>query len=86
MEKKEKTLHDHFAVIEKMLLTGFAVMLLPIFFESKLWTWVLMFLGFGIMAAACIYRNIYFKCPHCDSKLNVRGVPTYCPDCGEKLI
>lgn len=86
MEKKEKTLHDHFAVIEKMLLIGFAVMLLPVFFDSDLWTWIFMSLGFGIMVAACIYRNKYFKCPHCDSKLNVRGVPNFCPDCGEKLI
>ena len=85
METKEKTLHDHFAVIEKMLLTGFAVMLLPIFFESDLWTGILMFLGFGIMVCACIYRNKYFRCPHCGSRLNVRGVPAYCPDCGEKL-
>ena len=85
MKKDEKTLLDHFAVIERLILIGFAIMILPIFFHSALWTGILMFLGFGIMVAACIYRNRYFKCPHCGSRLNVRGVPTYCPDCGEKL-
>ena len=86
MDKNKKTLHDHFVIIERLIFVGFGIMILPVFFDSALWTGILMFLGFGIMVAACIYRNKYFKCPHCDSKLNVRGVPAYCPDCGEKLV
>lgn len=86
MEKKEKSLHEHLAVIERMFFIGFVIMMLPVFFQNDLWTGILMFLGFGIMAAACIYRNKYFKCPHCDSKLHIRSVPRYCPDCGGKLI
>lgn len=86
MKKKEKTLHDHLAVMERLLFIGFAIMVIPVFFTSDLWTGIFLFLGFGIMVAACIYRNKYFKCPHCDGKLNVRGVPKHCPDCGKELL
>ena len=86
MKKNEKTLHDHFRVTENLIFIGFIIMLIPALFHlSTLWTGILMFLGFGIMAAACIYRNKYYKCPHCGGKLNVRGIPKYCPDCGREL-
>ena len=86
MEKEDKSLHAHFAIIERLIWIGFAIMMLSVFFQNALWIGLLLFLGFGIMAAASIYRNKHFKCPNCGSRLNVRGVPNYCPDCGEKLI
>ena len=85
MKKKEKTLRDHLTVIEILFVVGFIIMNIPIFFQNDLWTGVFMFLGFGIMVAACIYRNKHFKCPHCEGKLHIRGIPQYCPHCGEKL-
>lgn len=84
--KKEKTIHDHFNIIQNLIFSGFIIMILPALISmSALWTGILMFLGFGVMAAACIYHNKYYKCPHCGSKLNVRGIPKYCPNCGKKL-
>ena len=85
MKKNEKNLHDHLAVVERLLLIGFIIMIIPIFFQNDLWTGIFLFGGFSIMVAACIYHHKNFKCPHCNSRLNVRGVPNYCPDCGEKL-
>ena len=87
MEKEKKTLHDHYAIIERLFLIGFIIMLLPILFQNDLWTWILMFLGFGIMVAAALYAKRHFRCPHCETTLNVRTkVPNYCPNCGEKLL
>lgn len=87
MKKDKKTLHDHFIVIENLFFIGSVIMLIPALFQDDLWTWILMFLGFLIMAAAAVYRVHFFKCPHCGSKLNhVRGVPKYCPDCGKELL
>lgn len=86
MKKEEKTLHDHYAVIERLFWIGFVIMLIPTLFQNDLWTWILMLLGFGIVVAACIYQNKHFKCPHCDSKLDPRRkVPNYCPNCGKSL-
>ena len=86
MKKEEKTLHDHFNIVQNLIFIGFAIMVIPAIIPmNALWTGILMFLGFGIMAAACIYQNKYYKCPHCGSKLNVRGIPKYCPECGQKL-
>ena len=36
MKKDEKTLNDHFAVIERMILIGFIIMILPMFFQNDL--------------------------------------------------
>lgn len=86
MKKEEKTLHDHFRIMENLIFIGFIIMVIPALFPMRtLWTGILMFLGFGVMVSACIYRNKFYKCPHCGSKLNVRGVPNYCPDCGKEL-
>lgn len=86
MKNSEKTLHEHFVVIENLFFVGFVIMMIPVLFQDALWTGILMFLGFAFMAAACIYRAKHFKCPHCDSRLGgVRGVPKYCPDCGKEL-
>ena len=86
MEKEGKTLQEHFAIIERLLWIGFSIMMLSMFFQNALWIGMLLFLGFGVMVVACVYHNKYLKCPHCGSRLNVRGVPNYCPDCGEKLV
>ena len=86
MKKEEKTLHDHFVIMENLFFIGLVIMVIPTLFQDALWTWILMFLGFAVMVAAVIYRNKFFKCPHCGSRLNhVRGVPKYCPDCGKEL-
>ena len=86
MQNEEKNLHYHYAVIERLFWIGFIIMVIPVFFTSDLWTGIFLFVGFGVMVAAVIYRNKFFKCPHCDSRLNVRGVPKHCPECGEPLF
>ena len=86
MKKEEKTLQDHLVLIEWLFLIGFVIMILPVFFTSDLWTGIFLFLGFGIMVAACIYSNKYFKCPYCEAKLDPRTkVPHFCPNCGKEL-
>lgn len=86
MKKEGKTLHDHFRIMQNLIFTGFIIMIIPALISmSGLWTGILMSLGFCVMAAACVYQHKYYKCPHCGSRLNVRGVPNYCPDCGKKL-
>ena len=87
MKKEEKTIHDHFRIIQNLICIGFIIMIIPaVISMNGLWTGILMFLGFGVMAAACIYNYKYYKCPHCGGRLNVRGVPNFCPDCGKEIV
>ena len=87
MKKEEKTLQDHLRTIETLFLIGFIIMIIPAIISMRaLWTGIFMFFGFGVMAAGCIYHYKYYKCPHCGGRLNVRGVPKYCPDCGKELV
>ena len=87
MDKDKKTLHDHFRIMQNLVFIGFIIMIIPALFPlNGLWTGILMFLGFGVMAVSCIYHYKYYKCPHCGGRLNVRGVPKYCPDCGKELV
>lgn len=85
MDKKEKTLHEHFVVIENLLFTGIALILASLLFQDTVLFWIIWGLGLLIAVSGGVYRSIYFKCPHCGGKLNVRGMPKYCPDCGKEL-
>lgn len=86
MEKEKKTLNDHYAVSQKLLLIGFAIMLSAIFFQYTAFLWVPGLLGFLVMISSVVYSSRYFRCPHCDSKLDPRRkAPNYCPNCGKEL-
>ena len=87
MKKEEKTLQDHFIVTQNLLFTGGMVMLSAILFQYSDFFWIPWVLGFLVMIASVLYANRYFKCPHCDAKLDFRQkVPNFCPNCGEKLL
>ena len=86
MKKEEKTLRDHYRIMENLFFIGLGIMVAATLFPDGIFPWIVMFLGFCICVAACIYHNKYVKCPHCGSKLHVRGIPKYCPDCGKELV
>ena len=83
--KKEKTLQEHFVVFENLLFIGLVAMVASTLFKDTILFWILFAVGFLIMMAACVYHWKYYKCPHCGGRLNVRGVPKFCPDCGGKI-
>ena len=86
MKKEEKTLQDHFVVSQNLLFIGFAVMLSAILFQHTDFFWIPWGLGFLIMIASVFYSAKFFRCPHCDTKLDPRRkVPHFCPNCGKKL-
>lgn len=87
MEKEAKTLNDHFAVSQRLLIIGFAIMLSAILFQHTGLYWVPWVVGFLVMIASVVYAAKHFRCPYCESKLDPRRkVPNYCPNCGEKLV
>ena len=45
-----------------------------------------MWIGLGLMISGIVWHILFIRCPHCGSKLHVRGVPKYCPDCGKELV
>ena len=71
-----------------MLVMGI-VSLLALFFADKSASPTAFYLmaAFGVL---CLALSFFFrrfcKCPHCGSKLHVRGIPKYCPDCGKELV
>lgn len=86
MKKEEKTLHDHFVVIENLLLIGFLIMLSAVLFQDSTFVWILWVLGFLIASSSILYANKYYRCPHCKTKLDARRkVPNFCPNCGKEL-
>lgn len=86
MKKEEKTLYDHFVIIENLFFIGFIVILISIFTQGGAFFWIQYVVGFLIMVAGVLYANKHFKCPHCGTKLSFRmKVPNYCPNCGKKL-
>lgn len=44
--------------------------------------WCVPFIAVGL-----IQMIVFYRCPHCKKGLwNYRGVPSYCPHCGEELF
>ena len=42
--------------------------------------------GVAVMIAALLQAMIFYKCPYCGERFNIRGrKPDYCPKCGNKL-
>ena len=86
MKKEEKTLHDHLIICHNLLFIGGAVMLSAILFQRTALCWIAWSLGFLIMIASVFYSAKFFRCPHCDTKLDPRRkVSHFCPNCGRKL-
>ena len=85
MEKQKKTLHEHFIMIQNLFFIGLGIMVFGAVIDTGIWTWILMAVGLLVAVAGCVYHYKYWKCPHCGNRLNVRGVPKYCPDCGKEL-
>ena len=43
-------------------------------------------IGFLPMIIGMIQALLFYKCPHCGQRFNLRGkLPAYCPHCGAKL-
>ena len=86
MEKKEKSLHDHFVVIQNLLVVGLVIMLSSVLFPHTDFYWILLVIGSLVMIASVVYASKHFKCPHCWTKLDPRRkVPNFCPNCGKEL-
>lgn len=48
--------------------------------------WFIIGIGLIIILAAHIQVGIYYKCPHCNTYLNIRTLrPKHCPECGHKI-
>lgn len=47
----------------------------------------IVFIGLMRMLGGIAQALIFYKCPNCGKKLNVRGrQPKYCPECGCRLV
>ena len=48
---------------------------------------IVFLLALALVAASVIITVKYYRCPHCDSLLRVRGwgCPAHCPECGKAL-
>ena len=87
MEDNKKSLHDHFVVTQNLMFAGLVIMLSAILFQSTVFVWVLWGLGLLIMMTSVLYAAKYLKCPHCETKLDLRRkVPNFCPNCGKNLF
>ena len=83
--KKEKTLQEHYIVMQNLLFLGVGIMVFAAILGKSLFSWILLIAGLLLSVGACIYQAKFYKCPHCGGKLNVRGMPKFCPDCGKSL-
>ena len=50
------------------------------------WYLIVMGCGAALFFSGFIIMCFRYRCPHCSARLPLlRGIPTYCPHCGEKL-
>lgn len=48
--------------------------------------WIIFVIGLVLVFAAHVQLGIFYKCPHCDTYLNIRARrPKHCPECGHKI-
>ena len=85
MEKRKKTLHEHFVVIQNLMFIGLGIMVFGAVIDTGVWTWILMTVGLLIAVAGCVYYCKFVRCPHCGQIPNSRGLPKFCPHCGKEL-
>ena len=85
MEKPKKTLQEHFVVIQNLMFIGLGIMVFGAVIDTGIWTWILMSVGLLIAVAGAIYHYKFFRCPHCGQPLNGRGLPKFCPECGNPI-
>jgi len=85
MDKKKKTLHDRFVVIQNLMFIGLGIMVLGALIDTGVWTWILMTIGLLFTVAGCVYHFKFFRCPHCGQIPYTRGLPKFCPNCGKEL-
>lgn len=85
--KRKMTIHDHVRIHTILFVLGVVIVVIGGFFSQPLQPHWLLWVGVIIFLSSFIYRVFAIKCPHCGSGLySCRELPTYCPDCGEKLI
>ena len=85
MEKPRKTLQEHFVVIQNLMFIGLGIMVFGAVIDTGIWTWILMSVGLLITVAGAVYHYKFFRCPHCGQLLNGRGLPKFCPECGNPI-
>ena len=83
--KKHHSLQEHHDILQLLLLIGLGLILFSRL-ASGVGFWLLFLLGLVVSVAAIYYRNKYYKCPHCSTKLTpLRKLPAFCPECGKDL-
>ena len=70
-----------------LALSGVVILLACQLFEEANWVfWLFIGLGIAQVIAAIVISIVYIRCPACGSHFfHHRGVPHFCPDCGEKV-
>lgn len=82
---KQHVLQEHHDMLQLLLLIGLGMILISLL-ASGVGFWLLFLLGLVVSVAAIYYRNKYYKCPHCSTKLNpLLKLPEFCPECGKDL-
>lgn len=83
--KKDNQLSKHHDILQLLLLVGLGLIILSRLASGNFF-WIPFLAGLVLSAAAIIYRNKYYICPHCRKKLNpLLKLPAFCPHCGERL-
>ena len=48
--------------------------------------WIVFGIGLVLMFMAHVLVGLFYKCPHCNTYLNIRARrPKHCPECGRKI-
>jgi len=49
-------------------------------------TTIILVLGFVFVAAGIFVSVIFYRCPHCHSRIRARGrIPEFCSECGKPM-
>lgn len=83
----ELSLKNHVIIHFTALFGGIVIGLIGCLFSSENTLHPIVWVGLAAMAVGFVWRLVFVKCPLCGSPLfQTKRIPTYCPDCGKRML
>lgn len=81
---KNLSLTEHYVIHIVSMILGAIIALISIQFTPEINIGTI--IGFILIITSIVWRFLFVKCPHCHYLFNLRApLPTYCPNCGERV-
>ena len=81
---KNLSLTEHYVIHIVSMILGAIIALISIQFTPEMNIGTI--IGFILIITGFVWHFLFVKCPHCHCPFNLRApLPTFCPNCGERV-